>query len=158
MRKALAYLIILFVVVGLSGILYILNFNQSAEKDFSNQNINLTNTQNLNQEQSKAIQDKNVSSLDIESQDIKNQTIQLKEKNFYSLLEVLKHNSKESCWTVIRKGVYDLTNWLSKHPGGEKAILNICGQDGTVLFEKQHGGKDKPELTLLQFKIGELLE
>ena len=75
---------------------------------------------------------------------------------FYSLKEVEVHNSKESCWSVIRGNVYYLTNWISNHPGGEKAILNICGKDGTQLFEKQHGGKEKPEKILSQFEIGKI--
>jgi cytochrome b involved in lipid metabolism len=62
---------------------------------------------------------------------------------FYSLKEVEVHNSKESCWSVIKENVYDLISWISNHLGGEKAILNICDKNGTQLFEKQHGGKEK---------------
>ncbi|MCX7589986.1 MAG: cytochrome b5 domain-containing protein, partial [Patescibacteria group bacterium] len=59
---------------------------------------------------------------------------------------------------VIRENVYDLTSWITKHPGGEKAILNLCGKDGTSLFEKQHGGEKIPEDALAKFKIGKLLK
>lgn len=167
MKKILIYLIILFFIVGLSGILYIFNFNQE-NQNFSNKNVDFQDVKNLNEEQNKTNQNETTQNKDINSSNIQNQNIETQnkqaelpeknQKNFYSLLEVQKHNSKESCWTVIRKEVYDLTQWISKHPGGEKAILNICGKDGTDLFEKQHGGKDKPESALLQFKIGQLLE
>jgi len=56
-----------------------------------------------------------------------------------SFAEVAKHSSKESCWTVIDGFVYDLSSWIAQHPGGERAILSLCGQDGTERFNKQHG-------------------
>jgi len=70
--------------------------------------------------------------------------------------EVAKHNSRESCWTVIRGEVYDLTQWIDKHPGGADKILALCGKDGTQAFEKKHGGQEKPEKALEQFEIGKL--
>lgn len=62
-------------------------------------------------------------------------------------------NQDEKCITVIRNQVYDLTDWSSKHPGGDKPILNLCGKDGTSAFERAHGGKQKQEQTLDSFKI-----
>lgn len=151
MKKIIVYAIILFVAVGLSGVLYLFDFNQ-------NSNSNLPNIKNQDIESSSVQSIQDLNSLNIGNEKLQNQNVQIEQKSYYSLLEVEKHNSKESCWTVIRKEVYDLTNWISKHPGGEKAILDICGKDGTVLFENQHAGQDKPESTLLQFKIGQLLE
>jgi cytochrome b involved in lipid metabolism len=75
----------------------------------------------------------------------------------YTMEEVSKHNSKESCYSVIRGKVYDLTNWIEKHPGGQEKILNICGKDGTEIFKKVHEGKQKPENALMNFEIGNLL-
>lgn len=48
----------------------------------------------------------------------------------YSLQEVSKHNSANSCWTTINSGVYDVTSWINRHPGGPEAILSLCGKDG----------------------------
>jgi cytochrome b involved in lipid metabolism len=78
------------------------------------------------------------------------------EEKLYTMAEIAAHNSQSSCWTVIRGDVYDLTEWISKHPGGADKILKICGKDGTQAFEKKHGGQDKPEAALAQFKIGKL--
>jgi cytochrome b involved in lipid metabolism len=64
-------------------------------------------------------------------------------ENVYTMEEISKHNSKESCWLVIRGKVYDLTNWIDEHSGGSDKILKLCGKDGTDLFVKQHGGKEK---------------
>lgn len=47
--------------------------------------------------------------------------------------EISTHNSKDSCWTTINGGVYDVTKFISVHKGGDK-ILNACGIDATDLF------------------------
>lgn len=72
----------------------------------------------------------------------------------YTSAQVATHNSASSCWTIIRGGVYDLTVWIGQHPGGERAILGLCGTDGTAAFDRQHGGSGRPEDTLTSFKIG----
>lgn len=50
-----------------------------------------------------------------------------------SMDEIITHNSKDSCWTTISGGVYDVTKFISKHKGGDR-ILNACGKDATDLF------------------------
>lgn len=72
----------------------------------------------------------------------------------YTMADVALHASEQSCWTVVRSTVYDLTAWIAKHPGGERAILSMCGKDGTASFEGQHGGSTRPENTLAGFEIG----
>lgn len=71
-----------------------------------------------------------------------------------SLAEVGQHNSKASCWATINGNVYDLTSWIPQHPGGERAILQICGIDGSSKFNHQHGGATKQAMILAGFKIG----
>lgn len=70
---------------------------------------------------------------------------------------VATHNTRESCWTVINGSVYDLTAWISRHPGGANAILRLCGTDGTATFEGQHGGQGGPESQLAEFRVGALV-
>ncbi len=68
--------------------------------------------------------------------------------------EVATHASRTSCWSIINGNVYDLTSWIPKHPGGESAILSLCGTDGSRKFNGQHGG-DSGKLRILSgFKIG----
>jgi cytochrome b involved in lipid metabolism len=74
----------------------------------------------------------------------------------YTLGEVAVHNSASSCWTTINGGVYDVTNWINQHPGGSQAILSLCGKDGSVAFNGQHGGQPRPASELATFKIGTL--
>ncbi|TSC60324.1 MAG: delta 5 fatty acid desaturase [Parcubacteria group bacterium LiPW_15] len=74
----------------------------------------------------------------------------------FTLVDVAAHATVTGCYSVIGGNVYDLTSWISKHPGGDRAILGICGKDGTSAFTKQHGGQEKPEAALKYFLIGTL--
>jgi cytochrome b involved in lipid metabolism len=72
----------------------------------------------------------------------------------YTLAQVATHNNRSSCWTAINGNVYDVTSWISRHPGGSDAILYLCGKDGSAAFNDQHGGQGRPESELASFKIG----
>lgn len=74
----------------------------------------------------------------------------------YTMADVQQHNSSDSCWTAINNEVYDVTSWISQHPGGPDKIEGLCGQDGTSNFEGQHSGDSNPQSRLASFKIGEL--
>lgn len=74
----------------------------------------------------------------------------------YSMADISTHNSQADCYTTIGGKVYNLTSWISKHPGGSRAILSICGKDGTAAFTSQHGGQARPERELASFYIGDL--
>lgn len=50
--------------------------------------------------------------------------------------EVAQHDSSSDCWTIINGDVYDLTSYVSEHPGGDE-IERACGIDGTTLFERR---------------------
>lgn len=76
----------------------------------------------------------------------------------YTLAQVATHNSAQSCWTAINGGVYDVTAWVSQHPGGAQAILSLCGTDGSSAFNGQHGGERRPAQELAGFKIGTLIQ
>lgn len=62
----------------------------------------------------------------------------------YTLAEVAKRNTPSECWVAIDGEVYDLTGWISEHPGGSGAIRSLCGTDGTDEFSSQHGGEGAP--------------
>ena len=68
--------------------------------------------------------------------------------------EVEKHNSLESCWTVIDGLVYDITHFVPSHPGGSRKIMRGAGKDSSKEFKRSHkaGWEDileSPTLTLL---------
>lgn len=74
----------------------------------------------------------------------------------YTLGQVATHNTAQDCWTAISGGVYNLTTWITQHPGGEGPILSICGKDGTNAFLDQHANNTRPKEILATFKIGAL--
>ena len=51
--------------------------------------------------------------------------------------EVAKHDQPNDCWVVVHGNVYDLSEFLDKHPGGYE-VLNGAGGDCTELFEFNH--------------------
>lgn len=75
-----------------------------------------------------------------------------------TLAEVGQHHTHETCWAAINGSVYDLTSWIPKHPGGEQAILSLCGTDGSAKFNRQHGGNSMVLSILAGFKIGTLAQ
>ena len=56
-------------------------------------------------------------------------------KKTYSWNEISKHNTRESCWIVAHKKVYDVTEFISDHPGSSNAILKHAGKDCSVDFD-----------------------
>ncbi len=74
-----------------------------------------------------------------------------------TISEVAKHNSAASCYTIVNGSVYDVTSWISKHPGGQGAIKGMCGVDASADFNGQHSGDRRPENELAGFKLGALV-
>lgn len=74
----------------------------------------------------------------------------------YTMETVATHNTQSDCWTTINGSVYNVTSWISKHPGGAGAIIGLCGKDGSSAFNGQHGGDRRPASELASFKIGAL--
>lgn len=67
--------------------------------------------------------------------------------------EVSAHASKNDCWTVIDKNVYNITDYVPRHPGGVEEISKACGTDGSSLFKgmpKHNGSEAKNQLARLQ--------
>ena len=76
----------------------------------------------------------------------------------YTLAEIAKHPNASSCYTAVRGTVYDLTNFITEHPGGAANILKICGKDGTSAFTRKHAGRPEPEQELAGHEIGKLAQ
>lgn len=49
-----------------------------------------------------------------------------------------KHTSKDSCWVILYGNVYDVTDFLTEHPGGSKIILKLAGKDATEEYDPIH--------------------
>lgn len=72
----------------------------------------------------------------------------------FSADEVARHSTASDCWTIIDGNVYDVTPFVSRHPGGTEAIAALCGGDGTAEFGGQHGSDSAPNDQLESLKIG----
>ncbi|KAI0007235.1 FMN-dependent dehydrogenase-domain-containing protein [Xylariaceae sp. FL0662B] len=56
----------------------------------------------------------------------------------WSLAEVSKHDSQDSCWMILHGKVYDITSFLSRHPGGRSILLENAGQNASAAFDSVH--------------------
>ena len=62
--------------------------------------------------------------------------------NTYTKEEVSKHSTKDDCWLIIKDMVYNVTEFLSIHPGGSSIVVSVGGQDATEYFFELH----KPDI------------
>jgi cytochrome b involved in lipid metabolism len=76
--------------------------------------------------------------------------------NALTLARVKGNNTASSCWSIINGNVYNLTTWISSHPGGKSAITSLCGIDGTAAFNSQHRNESRPESRLASYLLGKL--
>lgn len=73
----------------------------------------------------------------------------------YTAAQVAVHNVRTDCWMIISNNVYNLTNFISSHPGGANAIVSRCGIDGTVAFNNI-GHSPAADALLATYLIGTL--
>ena len=74
-----------------------------------------------------------------------------------TLEEVRKHNSRNSVWFVIHDKVYDVTQFMDEHPGGEEVLLEQAGKNATEIFEDVSHSADAKDL-MKKYLVGELPE
>jgi cytochrome b involved in lipid metabolism len=70
-----------------------------------------------------------------------------------SLEAVGDHCQPEDAWTVVYDRVYDVTEYLGRHPGGEEVMLEYVGYDATMAF-RGVGHSPAAMRTLNKFLIG----
>lgn len=71
----------------------------------------------------------------------------------FTLDQVSQHASYDDCWIVIFDRVYDVTDFLREHPGGEYIIMESAGRDATIPFRGTRHGKDSYQM-LSKYLIG----
>ena len=80
------------------------------------------------------------------------------EKNI-SLNEIAQHSLSSDCWMAIDGGVYDVTEYISSHPGG-KLIIDGCGKDASEMFhnrpDREPDHSEDAVNLLKKFQIGKL--
>lgn len=55
--------------------------------------------------------------------------------------QLAEHKSAESCWLLLSGKIYDVSNYISTHPGGADIIIKYCGTDSTNAFATKGGGR-----------------
>ncbi|MCX8194525.1 MAG: hypothetical protein N3G22_00230 [Candidatus Micrarchaeota archaeon] len=71
--------------------------------------------------------------------------------------QLSEHGSAEDCWVAYKGKVYDVTAYLSKHPGGAGTIAAFCGTAGAFenAFIAKHGTSKERILETQAIFIGE---
>jgi len=77
-------------------------------------------------------------------------------KSGYTMADVRANATPAKCWSAIDGNVYDLTSWISSHPGGSSVIRSLCGIDGTSRFKAQHANQSNPMARLASYLLGPL--
>lgn len=69
--------------------------------------------------------------------------------------ELAAHNSADDCWIAYEGSVFDVTDWLTKHPGGSAAIAQYCGTSEAFeqALNRQHGERQQNMLP----EVGEFM-
>jgi len=75
-----------------------------------------------------------------------------------SRTELAKHSTQSDCWIGYKGVVYDITNWLPRHPGSAGAIAPFCGKadEFAAAFNKKHGTRQEGRLEKEGVKEGVL--
>ncbi|KAK5995035.1 putative cytochrome b5 [Cladobotryum mycophilum] len=73
----------------------------------------------------------------------------------FTYQDVAEHNTKKDIYVVIHDKVYDCTQFIDEHPGGEEVLLDVGGQDSTEAFEDV-GHSDEARETLDKLLVGTL--
>lgn len=81
------------------------------------------------------------------------------QRRIYTAADVAKHNTKKSCWLVRNNIVYDCTEFVADHPGGDDLILDWAGKDieGVMEDPAEHTHSDSAYDLLAEYAIGVLM-
>jgi cytochrome b involved in lipid metabolism len=58
----------------------------------------------------------------------------------YTMADVAKHDTDGDAWVSVGDKVYDISQWVRRHPGGSIPLLQYAGRDMTDAFRAYHGG------------------
>ncbi|XP_015783022.1 regulator of nonsense transcripts 2 [Tetranychus urticae] len=74
----------------------------------------------------------------------------------YTLAQVAEHCTVYDCWIVLFDKVYDVTDFMYEHPGGDYIIAENAGRDATNAFSNSRHSKDAYDL-MEKYCIGSLV-
>jgi cytochrome b involved in lipid metabolism len=77
----------------------------------------------------------------------------------FKLTEVSRHDQPDDCWMAIEGGVYDLTQYVPRHPAPRHVLTKWCGREATEGMRNKVTGRDHSERAwrqLERYRIGSL--
>lgn len=75
------------------------------------------------------------------------------------MAEIAKHSTVKDCWLLISNKIYNVSNYLTAHPGGVSAISPYCGKEATRSFQTKDLGRPHSSYAnqlLTDYYIGDL--
>ncbi|XP_022102086.1 fatty acid desaturase 2-like [Acanthaster planci] len=83
-------------------------------------------------------------------------SMRVSKQSTYTWDEVRQHSTQTDKWVVIEGGVYDVSQWVKRHPGGFKVLSHYAGEDATEAFVAFHPDKNLVRKYLKPLYIGSL--
>ncbi|XP_076863129.1 acyl-CoA 6-desaturase [Brachyhypopomus gauderio] len=74
----------------------------------------------------------------------------------YTWEEVQKHSRRGDQWVVVERNVYNVSEWVKRHPGGRRLIGHFAGEDATEAFAAFHPDQRFVRKFLKPLLVGEL--
>ena len=147
MKRIIGIIFFTLLVVALVGSVVFLKSTlppKGASQNVSNSNVTVDVSKNIT---------RNITNSTIQSTKVTGSAVNL--SNSVSQKELSQHNSQEDCWVGFEGEVYDITNFLPKHPGSAAAIIPYCGssKEFEEAFIAQHG---RTKVSFLM-KVGKLI-
>jgi hypothetical protein len=78
-----------------------------------------------------------------------------------TLDELAEHDSRDSCWKAIHGRVYDVTDFIPRHPTEEEVVLEWCGREASEGWDNKRPGvphSPRAESLLEAYLIGRLVD
>jgi 4-hydroxysphinganine ceramide fatty acyl 2-hydroxylase len=81
-----------------------------------------------------------------------------KRVRIFTAEDVEAHDKPSSCWISRAGKVYDVTNFLQDHPGGDELIIQYAGKDVDEVMKdpNEHEHSDSAYDMLAEYVIGRL--
>ena len=79
----------------------------------------------------------------------------------YTLAEIEQHADEGSCWIAVEGSVYDVTEYLPRHPASPGILLEWCGREATAGMRTKGYGRDHSPAAWSQldaYRIGTVVE
>ncbi|KAI9364083.1 cytochrome b5-like heme/steroid binding domain-containing protein [Pilaira anomala] len=73
----------------------------------------------------------------------------------YTHEDVSKHNTRDDLYMIIDNKVYDITNFVDEHPGGDEILIEEGAKDASGPFEDVGHSPDARQM-LVKYYIGDL--